>query len=63
MAQRLTLPVLFLGMLLSACSTSTKESPLPGSVMGGGGVYVAGAESGPEWKLRTAFTLLLPRKK
>jgi len=37
--------------------------PFPASYQVGVGVYVAGPESGPEWQLRGAITVLLPRKK
>lgn len=33
----------------------------PISVGAGGGYYVEGPEAGPEWKVRTVFTLLFPR--
>ena len=43
-------------------SKITKLGPLPFSIQAGGGVYVASPEGGPEWKLRTNFVVLLPRK-
>jgi len=44
-------------------SKITRLGPFPMSVMGGGGVYVAKPEDGPEWKLRAMFVLILPRTK
>ena len=44
-------------------SKITTLGPFPFSVLGGAGVYVASPDSGPDWKLRAAFTLLLPQKK
>jgi hypothetical protein len=44
-------------------SKVTALGPFPFSVAGGGGVYIESPSGGPEWKLRTAFTLILPRKK
>jgi len=44
-------------------SKVTTLGPFPFSVLGGAGVYVASPNNGPDWKLRAAFTLLLPRKK
>jgi len=41
-------------------SKLTKIGPFPFSVAGGGGVYVQKPEGGPDWKLRTAFTVILP---
>jgi hypothetical protein len=46
-----------------AVSKVTTLGPFPLSVLGGAGVYVASPENGPDWKLRAAFTLLLPSKK
>lgn len=43
-------------------SKITKLGPFPFSVQGGLGVYVVSPEGGPNWKLRTAFVVLLPRK-
>jgi len=43
-------------------SKITKFGPFPFSVQGGGGVYVASPDGGPEWKLRLNFVVLLPRK-
>ena len=44
-------------------SKVTTLGPFPFSVLGGAGVYVAAPDVGPDWKLRAAFTLILPRKK
>ena len=44
-------------------SKITTLGPFPFSVQGGAGVYVASPDNGPDWKLRVAFTLILPRKK
>jgi len=44
-------------------SKVTTLGPFPFSVLGGAGVYVASPDNGPDWKLRAAFTLILPRKK
>ena len=44
-------------------SKVTTLGPFPFSVLGGAGVYVASPDSGPDWKLRVAFTLILPGKK
>jgi hypothetical protein len=41
----------------------TTLGPFPFSVLGGAGVYVAKPDVGPDWKLRAAFTLVLPRRK
>jgi hypothetical protein len=43
-------------------SKVTTLGPFPFSVLGGAGVYVASPDGGPDWKLRVAFTLILPRK-
>ena len=43
-------------------SKITTLGPFPFSVLGGAGVYVASPEGGPDWKLRAAFTLILPRR-
>jgi hypothetical protein len=43
-------------------SKITTLGPFPFSVLGGAGVYVATPDGGPDWKLRAAFTLILPRK-
>ena len=43
-------------------SKVTKLGPFPFSVAGGVGVFVEQPDGGPEWKVRTAFTLILPRK-
>jgi hypothetical protein len=43
-------------------SRLTKLGPFPFSILGSGGIFVASPEGGPNWKLRTAFVLLLPRK-
>lgn len=52
-----TIPINFL------ISKVTKLGPFPFSVAGGAGVFVEQPAGGPEWKLRTAFTLILPRPK
>jgi hypothetical protein len=44
-------------------SKVTKLGPFPFSLAAGGGVYVAHPDIGPEWKLRTVFTLILPRER
>jgi hypothetical protein len=46
-----------------AVSKITKLGPFPFSVMGSAGAYVEKPDGGPEWKLRTAFILILPRGK
>jgi hypothetical protein len=46
----------------ASVSKLTKFGPFPFSVGGSVGVYVQKPAGGPDWKLRTAFTLLLPRK-
>jgi hypothetical protein len=43
-------------------SKVTTFGPFPFSVLGGAGVYVVSPDAGPDWKLRVAFTLILPRK-
>ena len=52
-----TVPINFL------VSKITKLGPFPMSVTGGGGVYVQKPDGGPDWQLRTAFILILPRGK
>jgi hypothetical protein len=42
-------------------SKITKLGPFPFSVQAGGGPYAKSPEGGPEWKLRTSFTLILPK--
>ena len=37
--------------------------PFPASYSFGGGVFVAHPDNGPSWKIRSAITILLPRKK
>jgi hypothetical protein len=44
-------------------SKVTTFGPFPFSVAGGAGVYAVTPDGGPNWKLRAAFTLLLPSKK
>jgi hypothetical protein len=44
-------------------SKVTTLGPFPFSVLGAAGVYAAKPDGGPDWKLRTAFTLILPSKK
>jgi hypothetical protein len=43
-------------------SKVTHFGPFPLSVAGALGVYVAKPDGGPDWQLRTTFTLVLPRK-
>ena len=52
-----TIPILVL------VSKVTRLGPFPFNVTAGGGPYVESPTGGPEWKLRTAFTLILPAKK
>ena len=51
-----TIPINFI------VSKVTKFGPFPFSIQGGGGVYVASPDGGPEWKLRANFVVMLPRK-
>ena len=44
-------------------SKVTKLGPFPFSVAGGAGYYVESPSIGPDWKLRTVFTVILPAKK
>ena len=44
-------------------SKVTRLGPFPFSVGGGLGYYLEEPQGGPEWKLRMAFTLILPAKK
>jgi len=44
-------------------SKITRLGPFPFSVGGGLGYYVEKPQDGPEWKLRMAFTVILPAKK
>ena len=44
-------------------SDVTRFGPFPLSVAGTVGVFVAKPSDGPEWQLRTTFTLVLPSKK
>jgi hypothetical protein len=44
-------------------SKVTKLGPFPFSAAAGVGSYVQSPTGGPEWKLRTAFTLILPKGK
>jgi hypothetical protein len=44
-------------------SKITRFGPFPMSVGVGAGYYVEHPDIGPEWKLRTIFTLILPRSK
>lgn len=46
-----------------AISKVTKLGPFPFSVQAGAGVYAEKPEGGPDWRLRTQFTLILPRGK
>lgn len=41
-------------------SKVTRFGPFPLSIAAGGGYYVESPEIGPDWKLRLAFTLILP---
>ena len=43
-------------------SKVTRFGPFPFSVAGGFGVFLESPSGGPEWQLRTAFTLVLPKK-
>lgn len=43
-------------------SKLAKFGPFPGSYAGGAGVYLDAPDGGPEWKIRTAITILLPGK-
>jgi hypothetical protein len=43
-------------------SKVTRFGPFPFSIAGGLGVFVAKPDGGPEWQLRTSFTLVLPPK-
>jgi hypothetical protein len=42
-------------------SKLVKLGPFPMSIGGGPGFYLAGPEGGPDWRLRLAATILLPR--
>ena len=44
-------------------SKVAKFGPFPASYGGGAGVYLDSPEGGPEWKLRSVITLLLPTTK
>jgi len=44
-------------------SKVTRFGPFPFSVAGGLGAFVEKPDGGPEWQLRTVFTLVLPGKK
>jgi hypothetical protein len=55
--QRWTVPVNFL------VSKLTRFGPFPFSIQVGAGYYAAHPDVGPTWKLRLAFTLLLPAQK
>ena len=44
-------------------SKITKFGPFPFQVGFGGGYYVESPDGGPQWKLRTVFTLILPKGK
>ena len=46
-----------------AVSKITRFGPVPMSVQVGGEYYVAKPAGGPNWQLRTTFTLILPRGK
>lgn len=49
--------------LNASVSQLTAFGPFPMTVQLGGGVYLESPAGGPEWRLRLAFTLLLPRAK
>ena len=55
--QKWTVPIIF------QVSKLTRFGPFPFSVQGGLGWYVETPDGGPDWKLRTAFVVLLPRGK
>jgi hypothetical protein len=55
--QELTLPINL------SISKITRFGPFPMSLGAGAGYYVEHPDIGPEWKLRTIFTLILPRSK
>ena len=42
-------------------SKVTKLGPFPFSVLAGAGYYLESPDAGPDWKLRLAFTVILPR--
>jgi hypothetical protein len=46
-----------------AVSKITRFGPTPMSVQVGGGYYVKKPTNGPDWQLRTTFTLILPRQR
>ena len=43
-------------------SKVTRFGPFPFSIAGALGVYVQKPDGGPDWQLRTTFTLVLPGK-
>jgi hypothetical protein len=47
----------------ASISKVTKLGPFPFSVAGGFAVYADAPKGGPEWKLLTSFTLILPKGK
>ncbi len=49
--------------VLVTWSKITRFGPFPFSVGAGAGYFLAKPDGGPEWKLRTVFTLILPSKK
>lgn len=55
--QRWTVPINL------AVSKVTRLGPYPFSVQAGVGRYVESPDAGPDWKLRTTFTLILPKGK
>ena len=55
--QRWTVP------LIVAVSKLTRLGPFPFSMQLGAGYYAAQPDNGPDWKLRMAFVVLLPRGK
>jgi hypothetical protein len=48
--------------IIGQVSKVTRFGPFPFSIAGALGVYVAKPDDGPEWQLRTVFTLVLPGK-
>ena len=48
--------------ITAGISKITRFGPMPMSVQVGAGYYVAKPTGGPNWQLRTTFTLLMPRK-
>jgi len=44
-------------------SKISRLGPFPFSIQVGGGYFIKSPDSGPDWKLRLAFTIILPRAK